>query len=91
MILKVDKKTPQTTRTLAEMKDEIRQMLLQQKAYQSGQAMKFQTRLMELRRDADIQIRDGPIQGAAPAAAEAVEAGPDFRAGAGPAGSLMAG
>jgi foldase protein PrsA len=56
VILKVDKKTPQTTRTLADTKEEIRQVLLQQKAYQSGQAMKFQTRLMELRRDADIQF-----------------------------------
>lgn len=56
VILKVLDEKPQVTRTLAESKDEIRQMLLMQKAQQGGQAMKFQQRMAELQRDADIQV-----------------------------------
>jgi len=56
VILKVEKKKPQNTRTLADAKEEIRQGLLQQKAIQSGLAMKFQNRLIELRRDANIEV-----------------------------------
>jgi foldase protein PrsA len=56
VILKVEKRTPASTKTLAEVKDDLRQMLTMQKAQTGGQAMKFRQRLLELRRDADIQI-----------------------------------
>jgi parvulin-like peptidyl-prolyl isomerase len=56
VVLLAEKKTPQSTKTLAEVKEEIRQGLLMQKATQGGQAMKFRQRMMDLRRDADIQI-----------------------------------
>ncbi len=56
VILKVKTKKPQVTRTLAEAKDEIRQMLLMQKAQQSGQVTKFSQRMMELQRDASIEV-----------------------------------
>lgn len=56
VIVKVIDEKPQVTRTLAEARDEIRQMLLMQKAQQSGQLQKFQQRMMELQRDADIQV-----------------------------------
>lgn len=56
VILKVIDEKPQVVRTLAESKDEIRQMLLMQKAQQGGQMQKFQQRMMELQRDADIQV-----------------------------------
>jgi foldase protein PrsA len=56
VILKIIDEKPQNTRTLAEAKDEIRQMLLMQKAQQSGLLQKFQQRMMELQRDADIQV-----------------------------------
>ena len=56
VILKVKTKKPQVTRTLAEAKDEIRQMLLMQKAQQSGQFTKFGQRMTELQRDASIEV-----------------------------------
>jgi foldase protein PrsA len=56
VVLKVESRKPQETRTLADVKEEIRQVLLMRKAQESGQLMKTQQRLMELRRDADIQI-----------------------------------
>jgi foldase protein PrsA len=56
VILKVEKRTPQTTKTLAEVKEDLRQMLTIQKAQNTGQRMKFQQRLMELRKDANIDI-----------------------------------
>jgi foldase protein PrsA len=66
VIVQVEKRTPQSTKTLAEVKEDLRQMLLMQKAQTGGQAMKFRQRLMELRRDANIQIGmeqfKGPIE-----------------------------
>jgi foldase protein PrsA len=66
VIIRVEKRTPQSTRTLAEVKEDLRQMLLMQKAQNGGQVNKFRQRLMELRRDADIQIGmdqfKGPIE-----------------------------
>jgi parvulin-like peptidyl-prolyl isomerase len=56
VILKVEKKTAQQTKALPEVKEDIRQQMLQQKAIQSGQAMKVQQRITELRRDANVQI-----------------------------------
>lgn len=56
VILKVESKKPQSTRTLADVKEELRQGLMLQKAQQGGQIAKFQQRMMELRRDADIQV-----------------------------------
>jgi len=56
VVLKVASKKPQNTKTLAEVKDDIRQQLLMQKAQQGGQAQKFQQRMMELQKDADIQV-----------------------------------
>jgi foldase protein PrsA len=56
VIFKVIDQKPQITRTLAESRDEIRQMLLMQKAQQSGQFQKFQQRMAELERDADLQV-----------------------------------
>ena len=56
VILKVVTKKPQSTKTLAEVKDEIQQQLLMQKAQQGGQMQKFYQRMMELQRDADIQV-----------------------------------
>lgn len=56
VILKIASKKPQITKTLAEVKDEIRQQLLMQKAQQGGQAAKFQQRMMELQKNADIQV-----------------------------------
>jgi foldase protein PrsA len=56
VIVKVDKVKPQTTRTLADVKEDLRQQLMMQKAQQGGQYQRFQQRMMELRRDADIQV-----------------------------------
>jgi parvulin-like peptidyl-prolyl isomerase len=56
VVLKVESRKPQETRTLAEAKEEIQQMLMMRKSQESGQMMKTQQRLIELRRDADIQI-----------------------------------
>jgi foldase protein PrsA len=56
VILKVIDEKPQVTRTLAEARDDIRQMLMMQKAQQGGQFQKFQQRMMELQRDADVQV-----------------------------------
>jgi parvulin-like peptidyl-prolyl isomerase len=56
VILKVVSKKPQSSKTLAEVKDEIHQQLLMQKAQQSGQMAKFQQRMIELQRDADVQV-----------------------------------
>jgi foldase protein PrsA len=56
IILKVVSRKPQSSKTLAEVKDEIQQQLLMQKAQQGGQMAKFQQRMVELQRDADIQV-----------------------------------
>ncbi len=56
VVLKVESRKPASTKTLAEVKDDLRQGLLIQKAQQGGQVMKFQQRMMELRRDADVQV-----------------------------------
>ena len=42
--------------TLAELKEDLRQMLMMQKAQNTGQEMKIRQRLMELRKDANIDI-----------------------------------
>jgi foldase protein PrsA len=64
VIIKVDKLTPAKTPSLAEMKDPIREVLLQQKAQQSGQFERAQQRLGQLRQQADIEILEEQFKNA---------------------------
>lgn len=58
VIVKLEKREPAKTRTLEEMKDEIREALLLRKAQESGRFEQVQQRLISLRQQADVEILD---------------------------------
>jgi foldase protein PrsA len=64
VIIKVDEIIPAKTPTLAEMKELIREGLLQQKAQQTGRMDQMQQRLMTLRQNAEIEILDDQFKNA---------------------------
>jgi foldase protein PrsA len=58
VIVKLEKKEPAKTPSFAEMKDPIREGLLQRKAQESGKFDQVQQKLMSLRQQAEIEILD---------------------------------
>lgn len=56
VIIKLESLDPAKTQKLDEVKEDIRRMLLQQKAQQSGQVTRVSTRLQQLRQQADIGV-----------------------------------
>jgi foldase protein PrsA len=64
VIIKVDKITPAKTQSLAEMKDPIREVVLQQKAMQSGQLQRTEQRLSQIRQEANIEVLEDQYKNA---------------------------
>jgi foldase protein PrsA len=65
VIIKLEELDPAKTQPLAEVKEDIRRGLLQQKAQQSGQASRVSARLTQLRQQADIGINIDQYKNAA--------------------------
>lgn len=63
VIIKLDKKEPAKTPTFAEMKDPIREGLMQRKAQESGKFDQIQQKLISLRQQADIEILEEQYKG----------------------------